>query len=256
MQNVMQQVPVFDSVLHTLAETVAGRSYTVSVWLPMSYAETTDSFPVVYVLDGNVLFPMAASTALPISMVQEIPEVIVVGIGVPMRTYDDWGTHRDRDFTPSVDSANPGTGEAAIFLQMLQTDVIPFVDGLYRTKPQDRTIFGYSLGGLFVVYAYLQAPALFQGYVAGSPALDWDNQALHAQIDTVSAADLTAPRRLVLSAGEYEADYRATVDAFSKRLQQRLGQSSNLITQVFDGETHGSGIARAYVHGLKAVFGK
>lgn len=255
MHDVNHQVPIFDSVLHTLTETVAGRSYTVSVWLPMSYAETTASFPVVFVLDGNVLFPMAASAALPITMGQEIPEVIVVGIGVPMRTYDDWATHRDRDFTPTADPGNPGTGEAAIFLQMLQTDVIPFVDAHYRTEPQDRTIFGYSLGGLFVVYAYLQARSLFLRHIAGSPALDFDRRAIFAHVPPVSSADLSLPRRLVLCSGEHETDCQATNEAFLKLLQERPGESSGLITQVFDGETHGSGIARAYVHGLKTVFG-
>ena len=122
------------------------------------------------------------------------------------------------------------------------------------TNPQDRTIFGYSLGGLFVVYTYLESPALFQRYVAGSPALDWDNRTFFALARTVSTADLTLPARLFLSAGEHEADYRATLDAFAKLLWERTVHRPALTTQVFDSETHVSGIARAYVHGLKAVF--
>jgi hypothetical protein len=65
---------------------------------------------------------MATSTAFALGLYHEIPDVIVVGIGVPMCRYDDWGAHRDRDFTPTVvpDDPNP-TGEAPRFLQVLQT---------------------------------------------------------------------------------------------------------------------------------------
>jgi predicted alpha/beta superfamily hydrolase len=175
--NQRELVPIFASVLHTLERTVAGRTYTLSVWLPPQYDETSAAYPVVYLLDANTLFGMASSTAFALGLYHEIPDVIVVGIGVPMRHYDDWAAHRGRDFTPTVDPDNPDpTGEAPRFLQVLQTDVIPFIDTHYRTTPHDRTLFGYSLAGLFVAYAYLQAPGLFHRLVAGSPNLDFDHR--------------------------------------------------------------------------------
>ena len=149
-------VPIFDSMLHTLEHTAAGGPYTLSVWLPPQYAETSAAYPVVYVLDANTLFGMATSTAFALGLYHEIPDVMGVGIGVPMRRYDDWGAHRERDFTPPVGPDDPdSTGEAPQLLQVVQTDVIPFIDAHYRTNPQDRTLFGYSRAGLFVAYAYL-----------------------------------------------------------------------------------------------------
>jgi predicted alpha/beta superfamily hydrolase len=181
--------------------------------------------------------------------------VIVVGIGVPMHRYDDWGAHRDRDFTPTVIPDNPDpTGEAPRFLQVLQTDVIPFIDAHYRTRSHDRTLFGHSLAGLFVVYAFLQAPGLFHRLVAGSPRLDFDHQLVFTLARAASATTLTLPAQLVLSAGEYESEFRATNEAFAQVLRDLTADSVRLSVLVFDGETHASGIPRAFVHGLKAAF--
>ncbi len=252
-----QPVPIFDSALHTLEHTSAGRPYTLSVWLPPTYNETpAKSYPVVYLLDANTLFGMAASTALALELYHEIPDVIVVGIGIPMRQYDDWGQHRARDFTPTVDPDEPdSTGEGPRFLQVLQTDVIPFIDTRYRTTPGDRTLFGYSLGGLFVTYVYLQSPGLFERYVAGSPVLSFNHRLVFTLARATPTATLALPTHLVLSAGAHEAEYRATNDAFAQLLRERTGDSVRLSVLVFDGETHSSGIARAFSHGLKTVFG-
>jgi predicted alpha/beta superfamily hydrolase len=50
-------VPIFDTALHMLERTVAVRPYTLSVWLPPHYVETSASYSVVYLLDANTLLP-------------------------------------------------------------------------------------------------------------------------------------------------------------------------------------------------------
>jgi predicted alpha/beta superfamily hydrolase len=51
------------------------------------------------------------------------------------------------------------------------------IDRTYRSRPY-RVLVGHSLGGLFAVYALMTRPDVFQGYIAISPALWWDDQSL------------------------------------------------------------------------------
>lgn len=90
--------------------------------------------------------------------------------------------------------------------------------------------------------------------MAGSPRLDFDDRLVFTLARAASTATLTLPARLVLSAGEYESEFRATNDAFAQMLREQTADRVRIRVLVFDGETHASSIARAYVHGLKAAF--
>ena len=75
---------------------------------------------------------------------------------------------------------------------MLAEEIIPFVDGTYRTDTAYRVIAGASIGGLFAVYAVFERPGLFEGCIASSPSLSWSNEVVlgMAQTHATSAAPL------------------------------------------------------------------
>jgi hypothetical protein len=156
------------------------------VYLPPSYQDTTFApkrYPVLFLLDGDNHFLNASGMVQYMSGDDDseniqIPELIVVAIPN--------AGHRVRDFTPSHSlkvfggRENPyfaSSGGADAFLKFVKEELVPQIDAHYRTVPY-RILMGHSLGGLFVVHAFLEQPSLFQAYLAIDPAVWWDDQLL------------------------------------------------------------------------------
>ena len=143
------------------------------VQLPDNYNEN-EKYPVVFILDGEVLLPT-------VNNVQNFysggftPEMVMVGIS------ND--NHRMRDLTTSKVTEmygmpfNEENGEAAIFSDFIETELIPFVENKYPVTNY-RTLIGHSYGGLFTIYTLINHPELFSNYIAIDPSLDWNNQKL------------------------------------------------------------------------------
>jgi uncharacterized protein len=156
------------------------QTYHIQVALPDAYADGTRSFPVVYVLDAERSFGMAADVARWLRFERVLPDVIVVGIAYG-EGVAAWWQKRSRDYTPGPDRSRvwgdwPLAGGAGSFADCLEQELIPLIDGAYRTVPGDRTIVGLSFGGLFGAHLLFTRPHLFSRYVLVGPALAWDHQ--------------------------------------------------------------------------------
>jgi predicted alpha/beta superfamily hydrolase len=198
---------------------------------------------------------MAVNTTLPLIWGREVPEVILAGIGYYHQGFEDIGGARERDFTPRALDDVAGSGGASIFLSFLETELIPFVDAYYRTIPDDRSIWGASLGGLFVLYCFFERPHLFHRYIGSSPALSRNLPYFLNRIETLSSTPRGEVRKLFVSVGSDETPgYLSSLDAFTQALLRRKDASLHLQSVTLDKETHVSQISRAYVTGLRAVF--
>lgn len=146
--------------------------------------------PVVFVLDGDVVFGMVAQTSLYLQLDPGgLPPVLVVRIGY--RSENKHGVasglgQRTRHLTPSVDSryvtmlraapapftlpADIEPGGAARFLFFIKDELVPSLAERYPIDLNDQTILGMSLGGLFVLHILFTEPTAFNRYVAASPA--------------------------------------------------------------------------------------
>ena len=143
---------LFDTEERTIFCSTVGQDYHLSVALPESYTTSNQAYPVIYLLDGDVAFGMAAGFTH-IAHLLGTPEVIVVGIGYDMESYAEWVQLRERDFKiPEVRDA-PADSHANLFLDALTQEMIPFIEANYRTVPSDRCLYGYSSSGFFVLYA-------------------------------------------------------------------------------------------------------
>lgn len=167
--------------------------------------------PVLYVLDGNACFAMAAqlarnSAGRPADMRGNQSSAVVVGIGHPGDApYDQ--PARQRDYTPPAagQSPTPQAGGADRLLDFIAHQVQPHLAQRFAIDPQRQTLFGHSFGGLLVLHALFTRPQQFTRYAAASPSVWW-NQGQVMQTAQAFAQRHTPPPR-----------------AFQAQLQLRLG---------------------------------
>ena len=90
--------PLFGTEDRTLFSKTRGWDYHLSVALPEGYKTSTQAYPVIYILDGDFLFGMAAGLTRFSNWFRKVPEVIIVGIRYGMDSVDRWVELRERDF--------------------------------------------------------------------------------------------------------------------------------------------------------------
>lgn len=166
-----------------------GETRTYLVHKPNRYDFTKEAYPVLIVLDGIDHFAHTSATMEFLANNGLMPQMIVVGIT---------NTDRGRDMTPplTIPPVKPrqgATGGIDKFLSFIGDELLPEIDRTYRTRPY-RVLVGHSLGGLAAVYSLVKRPELFNGYIAISPSLWWDNQTLvkEAEVFLTSRKELRA----------------------------------------------------------------
>jgi predicted alpha/beta superfamily hydrolase len=188
----------------TVHSEVLDENRTMVVALPKDYSESEDRYPVLYVLDGEFFFYQALAAVQFLSectyiRTHPIPQSIVVGIV---------NVDRNRDLTPTHapvqgDLRYPTSGGGAQFLEFLQTELMPMMDARYRTQPYN-ILSGWSFGGLFTVYTYLDSPDAFSAYLAISPSLWWEQDLIIEKAKTAVAAGDVSIKPLVMTIGALE----------------------------------------------------
>lgn len=147
-QDVMVKIGQKDSI----ASEILNEKRNLIVSLPKDYETSNQDYPVLYLLDGlesNLIDARLISYNLRM-------ETIIVAIA---------NTDRDRDMMPlSKPSYKVDNPQAENFLLFLENELIPYIERNYRTNGK-RTIRGRSLSGLFVMYAFLSKPTLFDNYI-------------------------------------------------------------------------------------------
>jgi predicted alpha/beta superfamily hydrolase len=165
-----QTDPVVIGTKFQIESKVLAETRTYWIHSPFKYKSGNDAYPVLILQDPESELTLAAAAVDMLSDSGRIPPMIVVGIK---------NTNRNRDMTPSRPAKAFGVsvGGADKFLAFIADELLPTIDRTYRTRPY-RVLVGHSFGGLFAVYALMNRPDVFQGYIAISPSLWWDDQAL------------------------------------------------------------------------------
>ena len=257
---------ISDTQHYTLKAAHIDQVFGIDVYRP----RVEGPLPVVYCLDGNSTFAMAAQIVGPLVYAGELPPVLLVGIGYEVENVYDVMHLRARDLTPTAsqafveEAAAQGTplpagirpGGADAFLRFLEEEVKPFIAARYEVKADDETLVGDSFGGLFVLHTLFTAPESFERYVAGSPTISWDDGKLLKDETALATRVKDLPVKLFLSAGALE-EPQMLVDLtrMARSLSARSYPGLALTHHVFDDETHVSVIAPTLSRGLRAVFG-
>lgn len=195
----------------------SGRQFRLDLAIPDS-PPPDGGFPLLVVLDGNAWFGVAASLAEARS--DELGPVVVAGMGYPGE--DRFDPRRLNDLTPwppqtALDGPQTGlaVGGAGAFAEALISRLMPRVEAAARIAADRRTLFGHSLGGLFVLHLLFGRPGAFSAWVAASPSIWWDKARL---IGEAEAAVIPSPSpRVLLTAGALEEQLSAADIAYFRR---------------------------------------
>ena len=157
---------------------------------------------------------------------------------------------------------NATTGGAPAFLRFIEEELKPFVAARYLVDEKDQTLTGMSLGGLFTLYAFFEAPQNFARYAAFSPSLWWDRRMLFGNEAALAARTKDVAARMFLSVGEQEEDPEgvfamvSNLQSMKEKLEERNYPNLYLAHTVFGEETHMSVYPASFSRGLRALFGK
>lgn len=265
-------VTIPDTEVHRIRSEHVGDDFEVWVARPQAGFVPAEGRPsVLYVLDANLFFgTVVEMTRIMHRLYGELPQLLVVGIAYPGTDWARQGALRARDFTPSEDRGMaemaaevptmpgaepvgpivPPMGGAGAFRRFLLAEVEPIIEERFDVSDRNRTIFGSSMGGLFVTWTVLHHPESFERYLAVSPALWWNEAEL---LQAEAPTDL--PGVYFAVGGNEEAPevpmlarYRMISNA--RALATRLGAP----IEVLEGESHTSVVPVALSRGLRHLF--
>jgi predicted alpha/beta superfamily hydrolase len=256
----------------TISSKIMGKDYQLYISFPSNYStKDTVKYPVLYLLDGRVFFPIIKSAREPMDFGGELEQVIIVGIGSGLDGAS-WYVNRTYDYTTSKDTVfdrkdekklgfPKGTlqsGGAEKFLQCITKEIIPYVETHYKTN-RDRGITGHSLGGLFSAYCLLHSKGVFTRYGISSPSLWWNNNEMGNQADSLFSKNETwdiPPVKIFMSVGQKEGPLMVpTMTKFSTQLEEKAYKNVTLTWHVFEDETHLSVIPASLSRTLTVLYG-
>ena len=153
------------------------------------------------------------------------------------------------------------------FRRFLIEELRPQIAAAHQVDPSREALFGYSLGGLFVLDTLLQHPGAYRSYIASSPSIWWNDCAVLKHVPdfaraveggaasprvliTVGDQEQASPRRLPpgMSREVVEAEVREgrMVDnawELGTRLEKLKGDGYHARFHAFEDEDHLTGLA-------------
>lgn len=183
-----------------LTSAVLSETRRINVFAPAGHGGRDGApLPVLYMPDGGHAedFPHVAETVQALVAAGKMMPVLLVGIENTVRRRDLTGpttVESDKKIAARV-------GGSAAFRQFLRTELMPYIAAHYRITA-DKGIVGESLAGLFIVETLLVEPALFDRYVAISPSLWWNDEALVRAADARIRALPAKPKRIFLTSAD------------------------------------------------------
>ncbi|TQV75041.1 alpha/beta hydrolase [Aliikangiella marina] len=188
----------------------------IRIYLPPNYQASIQSYPVLYMHDGQNLFDDATSYAGEWGIDEALNQLhqsnglslIVVGI-------DNGEVKRMNELSPWPNQ-DYGDAEGEAYMQFIIDVVKPFIDSNYRTlsDAKNTAIMGSSMGGLISHYAAFEYPSIFSKIGIFSPSY-WFSDSVFVFSDIKK---LTAESKLYMLMGGEEGD--DMVENFKKmRLQ-------------------------------------
>jgi predicted alpha/beta superfamily hydrolase len=203
-----------------------GKKRRITALLPHDYEETEESYPVLYLQDGQNLFDENApygnwgiDKSLALLAEKHQYKIIVIAI-------DHGEKDRIKEYTPFLDTKF-GAGDGKKYVRFVTDRLKPYVDKNFRTlSDREHTgIGGSSMGGLISIYSGLIYPEVYGKMMIFSPSL-WVVPNIHFEF-----IDFYNPwqTKLYLYAGGKESEnHLKNVKKLQSALSKRNGKSDTI----------------------------
>ncbi|MCW8832096.1 MAG: alpha/beta hydrolase-fold protein [Colwellia sp.] len=140
-----------------------GETRSLLVHLPDNYTKSNQSYPVLYLIDGNRHLNHAVVSTQLLQSQKRIPEQIIVAI------LNNDKMHHDPDMAISK------------FTHFVKNEVMPYVNNKYKTSGLN-TLFGHTKAGWFTADVLANHPDLFRNYIFASAPLQDDEVDIYNKI--------------------------------------------------------------------------
>jgi len=206
-----------------------GDDFTIYIHFPPGYDTSKTKYPVLYMTDGDWNMTVAMNCFNMLRQDYNITtEPLIVGIGYGTRP-----NKRSRDL-------DPGKGGPK-FLTFIQTEVMPFVEKQYRVT-DNKTLYGYSLGGMFTTYVLFEHPGLFHMIGIGAPGNGGSDLMPEAQKYFALHKDLNT--KVFLGVGSYEHGVVKNIEDFKAYITKQNYKDFDLLTGITPNAAHGAALAQ------------
>lgn len=252
----------------------SGRSYRIMAAVPAGEAPP-EGFPVIYLLDANSCFAMAAET---LRLMTQKPHgydpAILIGIGYPAgmevskERFLDYTTPAEGALLPKRGDSSPWPeiGGADAFLSFVTGGLQPLVARRYPVNAGRQSLIGHSLGGFLALHALFTGRGGFAAYVAGSPSIWWADRVLlqeeekfrqQAEQAVASGDGARPPVQLFIGIGELEKGHQSRMwenaEEMAERLIARPPEGLETTFGAFEGDGHVSVIPALIAKGIRVV---
>jgi predicted alpha/beta superfamily hydrolase len=159
---------------------------TLLVRLPRDYSETSNNYPVLYLLYGQNIneYLLPAITACDLlAETGSIPEMIIVGIA---------NAERYRDYSSISDGYIKNT------VQFFTDELFPFINENYRTN-EYRIIVGPQAGAVFAFYVLINHPDMFNAFIIENPFVGQNRELIFSKSNSFFANNPELEKFLFIS---------------------------------------------------------
>ncbi len=211
---------------NTVSSIILKKNVKLMVRLPDSYETSKKTYPVLYFLNGmDKTVEEIATLSQKLQADKSTPEMIVVGIDISDENIDRM----------------PDKARADKILSYFEKELLPSIAKKYRVNGQ-KILYGRSLSGSLTLYAFLNKPTLFNGYIAASKQwYEKNNDYFKGLANKIGQNRESFKGRKIFLAtlnGAYNNNNIPEVDkqmtAFSKSLSTKSGNTISSKYQAFD----------------------
>ena len=241
---------------------IAGEKTTVSseildydpeiyIGIPDNFNDTS-TYPVVVLLDAELLFPAFAGITKLMGQMEEIPECLVVGI--PMNeSFEDYGM----EFAPKI-SGVPNSGHADKILDFFEKELFPLIELKYNGAGS-KIIWAHSApGGLFCTYVLLGPDRQFSGIISSSPNLRGVQEYIQSEESFINLSQKDATFYYLSFGTNEEEIFREGLHPqilkFREILENEAPDNLKWIYRSNEHNNHFSNAIESYIDGLNLYF--
>jgi hypothetical protein len=214
-------------------------TYPIYISVPDDYDTTPGNFPVIYSLDAEWRFQNIAA-----ELDDQGKNVIQVSIG-----------NLFNSGRRPIDFLLPGAED---YFAFITTELIPYIEAVYRIDPADRTLVGHSYGGVFAgISMLLEDPGnrYFRAFVAQDAAFEPAQRTRVEDLeeDVFNGGTTAIPVTLILSGATGASGWNTSVTWYYNLIDAR-GYTGLTMTHDAYNRTHETMVAPSFRDALPVLY--